>query len=98
MEAMQEKLKSQRVSGSAGGGMVTVHASGTGEILSVEFDDVLMGSQDLEMAKDLLPAAINSAIEKANELRAQEMQPVTEDLPLPANMEEMMKKILGGGA
>lgn len=97
MEAMQEKLKSMRVSGTSGGGMVTVHASGAGEILSVEFDDVLTESQDLEMAKDLLPAAINSAVEKVNALRAQEMKTVTEDLPLPENMEDMMKKFLGGG-
>jgi DNA-binding YbaB/EbfC family protein len=97
MEAMQEKLKTMRVSGASGGGMVTVHASGTGEILSVEFDDVLKESQDLEMAKDLLPAAINAAVEKVNELRAQEMKSVTEDLPLPENMEDMMKKFLGGG-
>jgi len=49
------------------------------------------------MAKDLLPAAVNSAIEKANALRAEEMKSVTEDLPLPDNMEDMMKKFLGGG-
>lgn len=97
MEAMQEKLKTLRVSGSSGGGMVTVHASGAGEILSVEFDDVLTQSQDLEMAKDLLPAAINAAVEKVNALRAEEMKTVTEDLPLPENMEDMMKKFLGGG-
>jgi len=97
MEAMQEKLKTERVSGTSGGGMVTVHATGTGEILSVEFDDVLSESKDLEMAKDLLPAAVNSAIEKANALRAEEMKSVTEDLPLPDNMEDMMKKFLGGG-
>ena len=97
MEAMQEKLQTMRVSGNSGGGMVTVHATGAGEILSVEFDDVLSQSQDLEMAKDLLPAAINAAIEKVNELRAEEMKSVTEDLPLPDNMEDMMKKFLGGG-
>ena len=97
MEAMQEKLKTMRVSGNSGGGMVTVHATGTGEILSVEFDDVLSQSQDLEMAKDLLPAAINATIDKVNELRAEEMKSVTEDLPLPDNMEDMMKKFLGGG-
>ena len=97
MEAMQEKLKQQRVAGTSGGGMVTVHASGVGQIISVEFDSVLSESQDLEMAKDLLPAAINSAMEKANELRMEMMKDVTEDLPLPDNMEEMMNKFLGGG-
>lgn len=96
MEAMQEKLKDERVVGVAGGGMVTVHATGVGEILSVEFDETLTASSDLEMAKDLLPAAINAALLKANERRMEMMQDVTEDLPIPDNMEEMMKKLLGG--
>ena len=96
MEAMQEKLKEERVVGTSGGGMVTVHASGDGRIVSVEFDAVLTESKDMEMAKDLLPAAINNALAKANELKVEMMKDVTSDLPIPGNMEEMMKKFLGG--
>jgi len=51
----------------------------------------------MEMARDLLPAAINAALEKASELKIEMMKGVTDDLPLPDNMEEMMKNILGGG-
>jgi len=87
MQAMQE----------SGGGMVSVHASGDGKIVSVEFDSVLSESNDMEMARDLLPAAINAALEKASELKIEMMKGVTDDLPLPDNMEEMMKNILGGG-
>ena len=97
MEAVTEKLKQERVSGTAGGGMVTVHASGHGQVLSIEIDSVLTEKADMDMVKDLLPAAINAAIEKVNALRAEEMKAVTEDLPLPENMEDMMKKFLGGG-
>jgi DNA-binding YbaB/EbfC family protein len=97
MQEMQEKLSQERVVGHSGGGMVSVHASGDGKIISVEFDSVLSESKDMEMAQDLLPAAINAALEKANELKMEMMKGVTEDLPLPDNMEEMMKKILGGG-
>lgn len=97
MQEMQEKLSKERVVGTSGGGMVSVHASGDGKIISVEFDSVLSESKDMEMARDLLPAAINAAMEKASELKMEMMKGVTEDLPLPDNMEEMMKNILGGG-
>ncbi len=97
MQEMQEKLKQERVVGTSGGGMVSVQASGDGQIISVEFDSTLTDSKDMEMTRDLLPAAINSALEKANELRMEMMKGVTEDLPIPDNMEEMMKKFLGGG-
>jgi len=97
MQEMQEKLSKERVAGTSGGGMVTVHASGDGQITGVEFDSVLSDSKDMEMAQDLLPAAINAALSKANELKVEMMKGVTEDLPIPDNMEEMMKNFLGGG-
>jgi len=97
MQEMQEKLSKERVVGTSGGGMVSVHASGDGKIISVEFDSVLCESKDMEMAQDLLPAAINAALQKANELKVEMMKGVTEDLPIPDNMEEMMKNFLGGG-
>ena len=62
MQEMQEKLSKERVVGASGGGMVSVHASGDGKIISVEFDSVLCESKDMEMAQDLLPAAINAAL------------------------------------
>ncbi len=97
MQEIQEKLSNERVVGTSGGGMVSVHASGDGKIISVEFDSVLTESKDMEMAQDLLPAAVNAAIDKANELKVEMMKGVTEDLPIPENMEAMMKNILGGG-
>ena len=51
---------------------------------------------DVEMIQDLLPAAINDALEKQQQLRMEVMQSVTEDLPLPGNMEDMLKQFMGG--
>ena len=65
MQEVTEKLKTERVSGTAGGGMVTVHATGHGQVLSIEFDSVLTEKADMEMVKDLLPAAINDALSKS---------------------------------
>jgi DNA-binding YbaB/EbfC family protein len=95
MQEALEALKTRRVSGTAGGGMVTVHADGVGNILSVEIDPILEEKKDLEMIKDLLPAAINQAIAKQKELHMEAMQGVTGDLPLPGNMEDMLKNLMG---
>lgn len=95
MQEAMEVLKTKKVSGTAGGGMVTVHADGIGNILSVEIDPILEEKQDLEMIKDLLPAAINQAISKQKQLHMEAMQEVTGDLPLPGKMEDMLKNLMG---
>lgn len=83
MKALNEELKSKRVTGSAGGGMVEVDANGTGEILAVRIEAELFAKGDREMIEDLLPAAVNQALEKGKQLHAQAMQGITGDLNLP---------------
>ena len=97
MQEAMEQLKTQSVSGSAGGGMVTVTANGAGLVTEIKIDPVLAEKNDLEMVTDLLPAAINDALAKAKELHVEAMQGVTGDLPIPGNMENMLKQIMGGG-
>jgi hypothetical protein len=96
MQEQMEELKSKRVDGASGGGMVKVQANGIGQILSVAIDPTLAQQNDVEMIQDLLPAAINDALEKQQQLRLEVMQSVTEDLPLPGNMEDMLKQFMGG--
>ena len=95
MQEALEALKDRQVTGTAGGGMVTVHADGIGNILKVEIDPILEEKQDFEMIKDLLPAAINQAIAKQKQLHMEAMQGVTGDLPLPGNMDDMLKNLFG---
>ena len=47
---------------------------------------------------DLLPAAINDALAKARQLHMEAMSSVTEDLPMPDNLEGLMNSILGSGS
>ena len=96
MQAKMEELGQKRVTGSAGGGMVTVVASGNNQVLSVNIDPILAEKQDLEMITDLLPAAINDALDKAKQLHMEAMQSVTEDFEMPGNMEGMLGKLFGG--
>ena len=91
MQQVTEELKSKRVVGSAGAGMVEVEANGLGEALAVRIDPTLIEKQDRELLEDLLPAAFNSAQEKAKALHAQQMQALTGGINLPG-----MSEILGG--
>ncbi len=83
MGEMSQELKSKRVTGMAGGGMIKVEADGTGQILKVVIDPALVEDKDIEMIQDLLPAAINSAIQKGKQLHMQLMQDMTGGLPIP---------------
>ena len=91
MQQLSEELKTKRVVGSAGAGMVEVEANGLGEILAVRIDPTLVEKQDRELLEDLLPAAINAAREKAQALHAEQMQTLTGGLNLPG-----MSEMLGG--
>ncbi len=83
MRELNEELKSKRVTGSSGGGMVEVDANGVGEILAVRIDPSLIVKQDREFIEDLLPAAINAAQQKGKELYAEQIQSLTGGLNLP---------------
>ena len=91
MQQLSEALKSKRVVGSAGAGMVEVEANGLGEALAVRIEPALMEKQDRELLEDLLPAAFNAAQQKAKALHAEQMQQLTGGLNLPG-----MSEILGG--
>ncbi len=95
MQEAMEELKTKQVAGTSGGGMITVNANGVGLVTSVEIDPVLIEKNDIEMIKDLLPAAINQAVAKSKQLHAEAIQSVTGDLPIPGNMENMLKNFMG---
>ncbi len=91
MQELTEELKTKRVVGSAGAGMVEVEANGVGEVLAVRIEPSLIEKQDRELLEDLLPAAINAAREKAQALHAEQMQSLTGGMNLPG-----MGDLLGG--
>jgi hypothetical protein len=91
LQSLTESLKSQRVTGVAGGGLVEVEMNGAGEMLRLQIDPSL----DREMIEDLVPAAVNSAQAKAKEMHAQAMQEMTSDMDLPG-LDEALAKFNGG--
>lgn len=83
LQQMQEELQHRTVTGSAGGGLVTVDADGRGQIRRVKIDPSLAGQADVEMLEDLVVVAVNDAQKKATELAQEEMGKLTGGLNLP---------------
>lgn len=73
MQKIQDGLGDLTVQGSAGGGMVNVTANGKQEIVAIKIDQEVVDPEDVEMLEDLVLAAVNQALEKAQELASQEM-------------------------
>lgn len=86
MVEMQERLGEMEVSGSAGGGMVTVILNGKGEMKKLALDPSVVDPEDKEMLEDLIVAAHADAKKKAEAMMQDEMQKVTGGLNLPPGM------------
>ena len=83
MEEKAKELEEKTWEASAGGGAVTVTVSGKKEITSVKISPEVVDPDDVEMLEDLILAAVNDGLRKAQELSAAEMQRVTGGLNLP---------------
>ena len=83
MQAINEELKTKRLTGNAGGGMVTAEVNGLGEVLKLTIEPSLMEKGELGMIEDLVPAAVNQAISKAKQEHANLMKGLTEGIDIP---------------
>jgi hypothetical protein len=83
MAEMQEELAKKTVEASAGGGMVTVKASGALQIVEVSIDPAVVDPQDVGMLQDLIHAASNEALKKAREMMEGEMSQLTGGMKIP---------------
>jgi len=83
MERMQAEVAQKTVEATAGGGMVTVHANGKQELLSIKIDPEVISKDDAQMLEDLVLAACNEALRKSRELVQQEMGKLTQGLKIP---------------
>ncbi len=73
MTKLQEELAAKTVEASTGGGMVKVVATGKREIQSIAIAKEVVNPDDIEMLQDLVLAAVNEALRKAEELATAEM-------------------------
>ena len=83
MEALQAEVAKKKVQATAGGGMVTVEASGKQEILSIKIDREVINPEDAQMLEDLVLAACNEALRQSREMVQAEMGKLTAGLKIP---------------
>ncbi len=83
MAGIQEELKKITVDGTAGGGMVTVTANGSNEILSVKIEKEMITVDEQEMLQDLIAAATNDALRKVKAVGKDEMAKLTGGMNIP---------------
>lgn len=82
MEAAQKELENKEVEGSAGGGMVTVVASGKKLLKSIKIEPEVL-SEDPDMLEDLLLAAVNQAMQKVDEITQDTLGSFTGGMKIP---------------
>ena len=84
LQRAQEELARLEVTGSAGGGMVSVTLTGAKECRKVRIDPSVLA--DPEMAEDLVAAAFNDAVNRINEVSQAKMAEATAGMPIPPGM------------
>ena len=83
MEKIQGELEEKTVEATVGGGAVTVVVTGKKEISSIKISPEAVDPDDVETLEDLVMAAVNEAIQKADEMMAEGMSAVTGGLNIP---------------
>ncbi|MGI5212896.1 YbaB/EbfC family nucleoid-associated protein [Plantactinospora sp. CA-290183] len=73
----QAELAEAELTGTAGGGLVTVTITGAGEVKAVKIDPRAVDPDDVETLEDLVLAAVHNANDEVRKLTEEKMGPVT---------------------
>jgi DNA-binding YbaB/EbfC family protein len=83
MAKIQQELDETIIEGSAGGGVVKAEVTGQRALKSVKIDPSAVDPEDVEMLEDLVLAAIQDAMEKAQQLSEEKMSALTGGIKIP---------------
>lgn len=83
MEKIQQETEAEQVEATAGGGAVKVVMSGKKELVSIKIDPDAVDPDDVETLEDMIIAAVNESITKADELMTERMGAITGGLNIP---------------
>ena len=86
MAKLQEELAEKTVETSSGGGMVKVVANGRQQLVSIQIEQEVVDPDDVEMLQDLILAAVNDALTKAQDMVSGEMNKLTGGMNIPGLM------------
>ena len=83
MEQTQKDIEKQEIEATAGGGAIKVVVNGKRELLSIDIDESVVDSEDIEMLEDLVLVAVNDALKKAEDIMEKEMGKLTGGMNIP---------------
>lgn len=83
MMKIQQELEETIVEGTSGGGVVKAQVSGQREFKSIKIDPSAVDPEDVEMLEDLIAAAVQDAMEKAQALAEEKMSAITGGIKIP---------------
>jgi DNA-binding YbaB/EbfC family protein len=86
MARLQEELAAKTVEAGAGGGMVTAVVNGKFELVALRIEKDVVNPEDVDMLQDLVVAAVNEGIRRAQEMVSGEMSKLTGGLRIPGLM------------
>ena len=86
MEQMQEEMETLTVEGSAGGGAVTAVVTGKMHVLSITIAPDVVDPDDVDLLQDMVLAAVNDGLRRAEETVSKQMASLTGGLKIPGLM------------
>ena len=86
MEKAQQDIEEKEFESTSGGGVVTATVNGKKELIALKIDEDVIDPEDSEMLEDLVIAAVNDALNKADEYSGQTMGKLTGGLNIPGFM------------
>ncbi len=82
MQQMQEEVANLEVTGEAGAGLVKIAMTGRHDVRRVDIDPSLM-QEEKSVLEDLIAAAMNDAVRRAEQAQQDKMSELTAGIPLP---------------
>jgi len=86
MMRVQEEARAKTVEASAGGGMVVATMSGGFELRALKIDPQCVDPNDPVLLQDLIIAAVNQAIQKAQDMVQEEMRKTAGGMGIPPGL------------
>ena len=86
MAKLQEEIEAATVEATAGGGAVKADVTGNMKLESLAIDPEVVDAADVEMLQDLVLAAVNEGMDKAQKMAADRLSSITGGLKIPGLM------------
>lgn len=83
MEKIQQETEAEIVTATSGGGVVKVELNGKKELVSIKIDPDAVDPDDVETLEDMIMAAVNEGIKKADDMMSERMGAITGGLNIP---------------